>query len=104
MSLQSQLARLLVGVLAIVIALTFAASPALAAPPPKPAPAAGAAAVPGPVLAQAKPAATAPPAEAPAAKPFLKTTRGAITLALFAGAVGFTAYSLGHDRVHSPAR
>ena len=108
MSLQSQLARLLVGVLAIVVALTLAAPPVLAAPPPQPTTtdaAARAAAVPGPVLAQATATApTSPSAQAPGPKPFLKTTKGALALALFAGAVGYTAYSFGHDRVHSPAR
>ncbi len=108
MTLKSQLGRLLVGALALVLALTLTAPPALAAPPPQPissAVAAKVAAVPGPVLTQAKAAApVAPSAEAPGPKPFLKTTKGALALALFAGATGYAVYSFSHDRVHSPAR
>ncbi len=107
MSLQSQLARLLVAALALVVALTLAAPPALAAPPQQPlakSAAVKAAALPGSALAQAAPAAKTTSSDAPAPKPFLKTTRGAIAIALFAGATGFTIYSFSHDRVSSPAR
>lgn len=108
MSLQSQLARLLAFALALVFAVTLAAPAALAAPPQQPlsrAAAAKVATVPADALAQAKPAApAAPSAEPPTSKPFFKTTKGALALALFVGATGYTVYSFGHDRVHSPAR
>ena len=108
MTLQSPPARLLVGALALVVALTILAPPAFAAPAQRPlsqAAAAKTAALPGAALAQTKPVpAAAPAAEAPGPKPFLKTTQGAVAIALLAGAIGYTAYSLGHDRVKSPIR
>jgi hypothetical protein len=102
-------ARFLAGVLALVVGLTFGAPPALAAGPattadPRPiadAATAKVAALPAAALAQATPAA---PSAAPASKPFLKTTKGAIALVLVAGALGMAFYSFGHDRVKSPAK
>jgi hypothetical protein len=109
--------RSFAGALAIVVGLTLAGPPAFAAGPASPATGpiavaavAKVAAVPTQVLAQATPAPGKPapaPAAAPAeagGKPFFKSTKGAITLVLIAGAIGYTSYSLGHDRVKSPAK
>ncbi len=35
---------------------------------------------------------------------FFKTRRGAVTLALLAGAIGYMGYSFSHDRVKSPEK
>jgi hypothetical protein len=105
-------ARFLAGALALVLGLTLVAPPAFAAEPatvasPRPIAAAANAkveALPGAVLAQAAPAA---PAAAPAetgGKPFFKTTKGAIALALIAGTLGYMAYSMSNDRIKSPAK
>lgn len=101
-------ARLLAGVLALIVGLTLAAPPAFAAgPAPGPIAAAAAAKVettPVEALAQAAPAA---PATGPAEtgdKPFFKTTKGALALVLLGGALGYTFYSFSNDRVKSPAK
>jgi hypothetical protein len=103
-------ARLLAGALALVLGSTLAAPPASAAGPataaPRPIAAAANArveALPPAMLAQAAPAAPAPPAGS-THKPFLKTTTGAVALALLAGAFGYAFYSFSHDRVRSPAK
>ncbi len=105
--LHSQLARVLTGLLALVVATALTAPPALAGGPVErpltKAAIARVAAVPAATLAQATAAAPKTPA-APAEKPFLKTTRGAIAMALLAGALGYTFYSFSHDRVKSPAK
>jgi hypothetical protein len=104
--------RFLAGSMALVVGLTLAGPPAFAAGPantvaPRPIAAAAnakVAAVPAEVLAQASPA---PPAAAPAdtgGKSFFRSTKGAVALVLIAGAIGYTAYSLGHDRIKSPAK
>jgi hypothetical protein len=106
-------ARLLAGPLVLVVGLTLATPPAFAADPatapsPRPITAAAAArvkAMPAATLAQAAPAAQAPTAPAEAGdKPFFKTTKGAIALALLAGAFGYVLYSIDNDRVKSPAK
>jgi len=105
-------ARLLAGALALVVGLTLVAPPAFAAEPapgPAPRPIAAAAtakveAMPAASLAQA---AQAAPAAAPAEtgdKPFFKTTKGVVALALLAGSLGYMAYSMSNDRVSSPGR
>jgi hypothetical protein len=107
-------ARPLAGALALVVGWTLAAPPAFAAgPAPGPITAAATAkveAVPVEALAQAAsatPAAKAAPAAATATtgdKPFLKTTKGAIALALLGGTLGYMAYSMSNDRIKSPAK
>ena len=109
-------ARLLAGALAMTVGLTLVAPPAFAATPaPGPLAAAATAKVesaPAEALVQAAQAAQAAPAvqAAPAAtvptgdKPFLKTTKGVIALALLAGGLGYTVYSFSNDRVSSPQR
>lgn len=105
-------ARLLAGALALVVGLTLAAPPAFAggpAPEPRPIAAAAAAkveAMPAATLAQATPAAQAAPAALTEAgdKPFFKTTKGVVALALLAGGLGYTVYSFSNDRVSSPQR
>jgi hypothetical protein len=98
--------------LALVLGLTLVAPPAFAegpasVAPPRPIAAAAnarVAALPAATLAQATPAAPAAgPADA-GGKPFFKTTKGAIALVLIAGAIGYTGYSLHHDRIKSPAK
>ena len=104
-------ARLLAGVLALIVGLTLAAPPAFAATP-APGPIAAAAtakvaAAPAEALAQAAQAAPAAPATVPAEtgdKPFLKTTPGVIALVLLAGTIAYTGYSLSNDRIKSPAK
>ena len=100
------IARILCGALAILIGLTAVAPPALAASPsPRPltnAAAAKVAAIPDAALAQS-PQATAPAATKPAdGQSFLRSPKGAIAVALLAGALGYTVYSFSHDRVQSP--
>jgi hypothetical protein len=107
-------ARFLAGALALVLGLTLVAPPAFAAGPatatsPRPIAAAATAkveALPAATLAQAAPA--APAAPTPAAnevgKPFLKTTKGAVALALLAGGFGYAFYSFSNGRVKSPAK
>jgi hypothetical protein len=104
-------ARLLAGVLALIVGLTLVAPPAFAAgPAPGPLAAAAAAkvqAAPAATLAQAAPATPAAKAAAPAPtgdKPFFKTTTGAISLVLIAGTLGYMGYSMSHDRIKSPAK
>ena len=96
-------ARLLSGALALLVGVMLSAPPAFAAGAAKPLAAAAAtkvAAIPSAALAQA-----AQPAAQPAAdKPFLKSGKGALALALLAGALGYTFYSFSHDRVKSPAK
>ena len=103
-------ARLLVEALALIVGLTLVAPPAFAAgPAPTPRPIAAAAtakveAMPVAALAQA---AQATPAATPAEtgnKPFFKTGKGALALALLAGSIGYTFYSFSNDRVKSPAK
>jgi len=105
-------AKLLAGALALVVGLTLVAPPAFAAgpaPDPRPITAAAAAkveAMPAATLAQATPA-TKPPTAIPAEtgnKPFFKTTKGAIALALMAGTVGYAVYSFSNGRVKSPSK
>jgi hypothetical protein len=105
-------ARLLAGALAITVGLTLVAPPAFAAAP-APGPIAAAAtakveAAPAEALAQAAqpaPAAqVAPVAAPPADKPFFKTTKGVVALALLAGGLGYMTYSFSNDRVSSPQR
>ena len=105
-------AKLLAGILALVVGLTLVAPPAFAAgpaPDPRPITAAAAAmveAMPATTLAQATQ--VAKPATAVAAetgnKPFFKTTQGAIALVLLGGTLGYTFYSMSNDRVKSPAK
>jgi hypothetical protein len=107
-------ARLLAGVLALMVGATLVAPPAFAAgPAPGPIAAAATArveALPAEALAQAAAQAT-PTVKAPTAtpvetghKPFFKTTTGAIALVLLAGSIAYTGYSLSHDRIKSPAK
>jgi hypothetical protein len=105
-------ARLLAGASALIVGLTLVAPPAFAAEAaavadPRPIAAAAAAkveAIPAASLAQA--AQAAPPAtpDAAADKPFLKTTKGVLALALLGGTLGYMAYSFSNDRVSSPQR
>lgn len=102
-------ARLLAGVVALIVGLTFAAPPAFAAGAPALAPrplAAAAAAkveaMPAAALAQA--AQPAVPAAEPGAKPFFKTGKGLAAGVLIAAAVVMTFVSYGNDRVKSPAK
>jgi hypothetical protein len=102
-------ARLLAGALALVVGLTLAAPPAFAGgPAPEPRPIAAAAtakveAMPAATLAQAAQAAPAALTDA-GDKPFFKTTKGVVALALLAGGLGYTVYSFSNDRVSSPQR
>jgi hypothetical protein len=82
----------------------FAAGPA---PDPRPIAAAAAAKVetmPAATLAKAAQAAPAAAAADSQAKPFFKTGKGALALALLAASVGYTVYSFSDDRVKSPAK
>jgi len=108
-------ARHLAGALALILGLTLVAPPAFAAEAaadPRPIAAAATAkveAMPAASLAQAAqtvPAAQAAPATAAATgdKPFFKTTKGVVALALLAGGLGYTVYSFSNDRVSSPQR
>lgn len=106
-------ARFLAGALAFIVGLTLVAPPAFAAgPAPGPIAAAATArveAMPAETLAQAAPAAPAAqaaPVAAPAQtdKPFFKTGKGALALALLAGSIGYTFYAFSNDRVKSPAK
>jgi hypothetical protein len=105
-------ARPLAGGLVFIVGLTLVAPPAFAAGPatvaaPHPIAAAAAAkveAMPAASLAQATQAAPPRAADDETDKPFLKTTKGAIALALLAGAFGYAFYSFSHDRVKSPAK
>jgi hypothetical protein len=107
-------ARPLAGLLALVVALVFAAPPAFAAEPtpdPSPTPratlaeaaAAAVDALPAATVAQAAQAAPAPP-PAPEGRSFFKTGKGAAVLVLMAAGLGYTAYSISHDRVKSPEK
>jgi hypothetical protein len=107
-------ARHLAGALALIVGLTLVAPPAFAAEAaadPRPIAAAATAkveAMPAASLAQAAqtvPAAQAAPATAATGdKPFFKTTKGVVALALLAGGLGYTVYSFSNDRVSSPQR
>jgi hypothetical protein len=105
-------AKLLAGVMALVVGLALVAPPAFAAgpaPDPRPITAAAAAkveAMPATTLAQAAPATRPPTATAAEIghKPFFKTTQGVIALALLGGGLGYMAYSWSNDRVKSPAK
>jgi hypothetical protein len=108
-------ARLLAGLLALILGLTLVAPPAFAAEPaavgsPRPIAAAAnakVAAAPAAVLAQATPANPTAPAAAPAetgGKPFFKSGKGAIALVLMAATIGYMGYSMSNDRVKSPAK
>lgn len=103
-------ARPLAGALALVLGLTLVAPPAFAvSPAPTPRPIATAAtakveAMPAATLAQASPAAPTTPTADAGTKPFFKTTKGALALALLAGSIGYTFYSFSNDRVKSPAK
>ncbi len=105
-------ARFLAGALALVVGSTFLAPPAFAAgkatvASPRPITAAATAkveALPAAALAQAAQAAPAAAPAETAEKPFLKTTKGAVALALLAGAFGYAFYSFSNDRVKSPAK
>ena len=105
-------ARLLAGALALVLGSTLVAPPAFAAGPataasPRPITDAATAkveAMPAATLAQAAQAAPTPAAADETGKPFLKTTKGALALALLAGAFGYAFYSFSNDRVKSPAK
>jgi hypothetical protein len=105
-------ARLLAGALALVVGLTLVAPPAFAAGPatvatPRPIAAAATAKVEAMPVAGLAQAAQATPAAAPAEtgnKPFFKTGKGALALALLAGSIGYTFYSFSNDRVKSPAK
>ena len=104
MSLRSPLPKPLTGALLVLVGVTLGV-PALAAEAPRPLGQAAAkvAAPPLAALARARPAAA--PVSAPAAdRPFLKTAKGRLAVALLAGTVGYTFYSVGHDRVRSPAK
>jgi hypothetical protein len=98
------LARLLSAALALLVGVTVAAPPALAAGPVQrpltTSAAAKVASLPSAALAQA----AQPAAPAPSSKPFIKSGKGALAFVLLAGALGYTAYSLSNDRVKSPAR
>ena len=107
-------ARPLAALLAVALCSTFAVPPAGAAEPAPARPLSAAAAAAGEALpeaavaqaTQAAPAApgVAAPAAAGDGKPFFKTTKGVIALALTAGALGYMAYSFSNDRVKSPAK
>ena len=108
-------ARPLAALLAVALCSTFAVPPPAGAAEPAPArplstaAAAAGEALPEAAVAQATQAAPAAPGvAAPAAsgdgKPFFKTTKGVIALALTAGALGYMAYSFSNDRVKSPAK
>ena len=106
-------ARPLAALLAVALCSTFAVPPAGAAGPAPARPLATAAAAVGDALPQAavaqapKPAPAAPAATSPAiaeSKPFFKTTKGVVALALLAGSLGYMAYSFSNDRVKSPAK
>ncbi len=104
-------ARPVAGALAFVVVLTCVAPRAFAAGPatvatPRPIAAAATArveALPAASLAQAAQAAPTPVGGSEE-KPFLKTAKGAVALALLAGVFGYAFYSFGHDRVKSPAK
>jgi len=106
-------ARPLAALLAIVFCSTAAAPSAVAAEPAPARPLATAAAAAGAALpqaaaSQAAQAVPAPPAATtpavPDGKPFFKTTKGVVALALLAGGLGYMAYSFSNDRVQSPAK
>jgi hypothetical protein len=103
-------ARPLAALLAVALCSTFAVPPATAAEPAPARPLAAAAAAAGDALPQAAIAQApgpAPAATAPAiaeSKPFFKTTKGVVALALLAGSLGYMAYSFSNDRVKSPAK
>jgi len=100
-------ARPLAVVLSFVVGLTLVAPPAFAAPLPAPARPLSAAAtakveaMPLATLAQATPAAAAPPK---GDKPFFKSTKGIVVLVLMATGLSWAAVSRSQDAVHSPAR
>ena len=106
-------AKLLAGALALVVGLTLVAPPAFAAgpaPDPRPITAAAAAMVDA-LPAERCPGPGHPGPRRPTAtagrdrnKPFFKTTKGVVALALLAGSLGYMAYSFSNDRVKSPAR
>lgn len=113
MSLHRKRARFLGGIVAFVLCWTVAAPPAAAVEPSPARPLAAAAAAAGEALtptavAQApKTAPAAPLATTPGiaeGKPFFKTTKGILALALTGGALGYMAYSFSNDRVKSPAK
>jgi hypothetical protein len=102
----------LAGVLVLILGLTLASPPAFAAEaqataPAQPLAAAAAAkveAMPAAVLAQAAQAAPTPAAPTTGGKPFLKSTKGIIAVALMVTGVTWAAISRSQDAVHSPAR
>lgn len=97
------------GFLALVLCSTVAVTPAAAAGPAVSGPIATAAArrvaaLPDASATQAsQPAAAADAAAAPA-RPFFKTTKGAIAAALMAGTLGYAVYSFSNGRVKSPSK
>ena len=103
-------ARLLAGILALVVGLTLVAPPAFAAPLPAPArplAAAAAAKVEAMPVATLSPAAQANPTMAAPAKgdkPFFKSSKGIVTLVLMATGIGWIAASRSQHGVHSPGR
>ena len=88
----------LVGMTLAVPALATEAAPR----PLTQAAAAKVAALPLAALAQTTPGTAVTAAEAD--RPFLRTVKGKIAVALLAGAIGYTFYSFGHDRVQSPVK
>jgi hypothetical protein len=103
-------ARPIAALLAVVLCSTFAVPPAGAAEPALARPLASAAAAAGEALPQAAVAQAPKPAPAVAgpaiaeSKPFFKTTKGVVALALLAGSLGYMAYSFSNDRVKSPGK
>jgi hypothetical protein len=101
-------ARVVAAGLVLVLGLTLAAPPAHAgqATPLRPGTLKSAAETRVARLsASAAAAATqAPAAETSSDKGFFKTTKGAVVLAVFAVGLGYGAYSVSHDRIHSPGR
>lgn len=105
-------ARPIAALLAVVLCSTFAVPPAGAAEPAfaLARPLATAAAAAGEALPQAAVAQAPKPAPAVAgpaiaeSKPFFKTTKGVVALALLAGSLGYMAYSFSNDRVKSPGK
>jgi hypothetical protein len=60
--------------------------------------------MPATTLAQATSPAPAGAAADTGGKPFFKTTKGAVALALLAGTFGYAFYSFSNDRVKSPEK
>ena len=108
----SRWARSLAGALALLMGLTFAAPPAVAEEAKAPAPTtpqkASLAAATAATLAKLDTASAVTVTQEPAAssdsKPFFKTTKGVIVLALMIAGTAYTLYSKDKDRVKSPIR